>query len=83
MLDRPPRYRAYLLRFWQERRPPAAGSAWRFSLEDPHTGERQGFAGLEALLAYLQAEMDSNTPLQAEEKVIETQQTLDKKEKTK
>ena len=29
-------------------------AAWRFSLEDPHTGERQGFATFEALIAFLQ-----------------------------
>ena len=49
---RPPGYRAYLLRCWRE------ATGWRFSLEDPHTGERQGFAGAEALLAHLEASLD-------------------------
>ena len=48
----PPRYRAYLLRCWQERG--HHRSAWRCSLQDPHTGERRSFASLEAMLAFLQ-----------------------------
>jgi hypothetical protein len=55
----PPRYRSYLLRFWQERSTYLGGtSVWRFSLEDPHTGLRRGFANLEALIAVVQHEMD-------------------------
>jgi len=55
---RPPRYRAYLLRFWQERsEPPALPGVWRFSLEDPHTGQRRGFGSLEALVAALRSEV--------------------------
>jgi hypothetical protein len=55
---RPPRYRAYLLRLWEESREnPRLPGTWRFSLEDPHTGERQGFADLEALVEFLQHEM--------------------------
>jgi hypothetical protein len=48
-----PLYRSYLLRLWQVqgKRPPA----WRAVLESTN-GERQGFASLEALFAYLQAE---------------------------
>jgi hypothetical protein len=30
------------------------GRTWRASLEDPHTGERQAFAGLPALFAFLE-----------------------------
>ena len=55
--DRPPGYCAYLLRCWSE---PGKGSGpptWRFSLEDPHTGERRGFGGLEALVTFLQSEV--------------------------
>ena len=57
MLDRPPHYRSYLLRFWQKHSRSESRAGWRFSLEDPHTGQRQGFASLEAFVAYLQAEM--------------------------
>jgi hypothetical protein len=53
------RYCAYLLRCWTEH----SGHAehlivWRFSVEDPHTGERQGFATFEQLLAFLRQGMD-------------------------
>jgi hypothetical protein len=51
----PAPYHAYLLRCWLERGPgPDAPGAWRFSLEDPHTGARRGFAGLSALVAFLE-----------------------------
>jgi hypothetical protein len=50
----PSRYCSYLLRCWQEESVVHAGSAaWRFSLEDPRTGERHGFAAFEALMAFL------------------------------
>jgi hypothetical protein len=45
------RYISYLLRLWQT----TSGdeTAWRASLEDSETGERKGFADLDALLAFL------------------------------
>lgn len=51
----PPRYHTYLLRCWQENSKQADKSIkiWRFSLEDSDTGQRRGFASLEALLASL------------------------------
>ena len=58
MFERPPRYQSYLLTVWEERNlDPSLPVAWRFSLEDAHTGQRRGFAGLEALVAALQQEM--------------------------
>ena len=49
-----PRYCSYLLRCWQEQSVIHLGTAaWRFSLEDPHTGERYGFATFDALMAFL------------------------------
>ena len=52
MASEPRRYRAYLLRVWQ-----VLGDdevpAWRASLEDVHTGARQGFGSLELMLAFL------------------------------
>ena len=54
MPDRPPRYRAYLLRLWQEgQQEEERPRDWRFSLEDPHTGKRYAFASLERLIAFL------------------------------
>jgi hypothetical protein len=56
--DPPPRYCAYLLRCWQEQSLVHVGrTAWRFSLEDPHTGERRGFATWEAVVAFLEAKL--------------------------
>jgi hypothetical protein len=53
-----PRYCAYLLRCWQEQSFVHVGrTVWRFSLEDPHTGERRGFATWEAVVAFLKAEL--------------------------
>ena len=53
-----PRYCSYLLRCWQERSlRQSAAAVWRFSLEDPHTGQRRGFATFEALVAFLRQEL--------------------------
>jgi hypothetical protein len=50
MSEKPRRYLSYLLRLWQA----SSGGelVWRASLEDPHTGERRGFACLAELIAY-------------------------------
>ena len=54
----PPRYRGYLLRFWEERSSQHDGPVvWRFSLEDPHTGERHPFANPGALIGFLRDRM--------------------------
>ena len=55
----PPRYCAWLLRCGPA--PGAAGvtgRAWRFSLEDPHTGERHAFTSLDGLVTFLRAELE-------------------------
>jgi hypothetical protein len=44
-------YLAYMLRLW--RVDTKEGTAWRASVESPHTGERRGFANLEALFVFL------------------------------
>ena len=44
-------YQAYMLRLWQDQG--ESGPQWRASLESPHTGERRGFASLEALFTFL------------------------------
>ncbi len=51
MTTQEPRYLAFMLRLWQVR--DNDEFAWRASLEDPHTGERRGFASLEMLVAFL------------------------------
>jgi hypothetical protein len=45
-------YIAYLLRLW--RVDEVDGVQWRASLEEPSTGERQGFADIEKLCAFLE-----------------------------
>jgi hypothetical protein len=57
--DKPPKYRSFLITMWQERsKDQYILVEWRFRLEDPHTGQRRGFADLESLIAALQQEMD-------------------------
>lgn len=66
--NKPPRYRAFLLRFWEEHSqylsPPGR---WRFSLEDPHTNQRRGFANLEALIAFLRTELTDSDEVSGHE----------------
>ena len=57
VIDKPPVYRSYLLRFWEERSEQPAMQVWRFSLEDPLTAQQHHFASLEALAAWLRTEM--------------------------
>ena len=48
-------YHSYLLRLWVE---DVNGKwAWRFSLENPFSGERRGFASLNDLCAFLDKKM--------------------------
>ncbi len=59
-----PHYQAYLLRCWQE---PSAQfddppTDWRFALEKvAQPPERQGFASLEAVFAYLQTVLEEKS----------------------
>jgi hypothetical protein len=45
-------YQAYLVRLWRVRS--SGRLEWRAALESPHTGERQVFADLPGLFAYLE-----------------------------
>ena len=47
----PDQYHAFLLRLWQSSN--ANEGTWLASLEDSRSGEKHGFASLEALLEYL------------------------------
>jgi hypothetical protein len=61
--ERPPRYGAYLLRYWEVRSDrPGQPSTWLFSLEEAGTGERCGFRDLEALVAFLREELGRDLP---------------------
>lgn len=52
-----PCYCSYLLRCWTETDSQGEISLWRFSLENPRTGQRRGFANLTALVIALQDEL--------------------------
>jgi len=52
-MEQPKDYVSYLLRMWRSRQ---AESTWQASLESPLTGERQGFASLEDMWTFLQAQ---------------------------
>ena len=58
-------YLSYLLRLWRENDSVGAHgietALWRASLESPQAGERQGFASLEELFAYLRRETGSSS----------------------
>jgi hypothetical protein len=53
-------YRAYLLRLWADKDAP---QRWHFSLEDPHTHSRRGFASLEELVCFLQTNIQADSDL--------------------
>jgi hypothetical protein len=58
-------YFAYLLRLWRESGgdlPRDESTRWRASLQDPHSGERVGFANLEDLFAFLERETRFSLP---------------------
>jgi hypothetical protein len=58
MAIEPPSYRAFMLRCWEVRRSEADEPVtWRFSLEDAHTGQKYGFADIEAVLEFLSKEL--------------------------
>lgn len=61
-----PPYRSQLLRMWVE---PAGARApvWRFSLEDVSSGQRAGFADLDALITHLLALMEERSAPRAGE----------------
>ena len=51
-------YRTFLLRWWHEKDSPAIDrSTWRFSLEEVGQPPRRGFSSLQALAAFLDAEL--------------------------
>jgi len=60
MSDEPDAYQTYVLRLWRAR---CQGKwQWRASLESPRTGERQLFAGLPQLFAFLSERCDRQVP---------------------
>lgn len=56
----PPDYIAFVLRLWRET--DGEKTEWRASLQDPHSGDRVGFASLRDLFAFLENETGSFLP---------------------
>jgi hypothetical protein len=58
-MDDRPRYLSYLLRLWET----SNGEAriWRASLESPGSGQRRGFANLQSLIDFLEAQTGQTT----------------------
>lgn len=52
MGKRPLRHHSFILTLWLET---AERPTWRLSLEDPHTGIRQGFKEIQELAQFLEA----------------------------
>ena len=65
-----PRYQSYLLRCWEVRsQQPDRPATWRYSLQDPQTERKHGFADLEELVAFLRTELDQNRKMESQEGV--------------
>jgi len=60
----PPDYLAYLLRLWRTK---GEEAVWRASLEDPHTGERLGFASLDELFTFLKEQAGAGSEMRLAE----------------
>ena len=58
----PKQRHSYLLRLW--RTDSLGSSNWQASLEDPHTGQRIGFASLEQLFGFLMDLSESDGSVQ-------------------
>ena len=57
----PPQQSTFLLRVWR------SNSEWRITLEDPMTGKRNGFSKLEALMEFLNNDMERPSPSEKED----------------
>jgi len=55
-----PAYQSYLLRLWRVK---AGEEGWRASLESAQTGERTGFATLDALFDYVRSQTRAESSL--------------------
>ena len=57
--NKPPQYQTYMLRCCEMRsQHPDRPATWRFSLHDPQTGQKRAFPDLEALVTFLQTELE-------------------------
>ena len=70
----PPDYLSYLLRLW---RVSEDKTVWRASLESSYTGERKGFADINDLFDFLQAQI--STPAGGEPDLIDQDSAVEKR----
>ena len=56
-MDKRGRYLSYMLRLWETT--DGEDVIWRASLESPGSGRREGFASLQRLMEFLEAETES------------------------
>ena len=68
MSEKQPRYLSYLLRLWQVEN--KGQLVWRASVEDSRTGERRGFASINALRSSLRKQTEVATDLLEDEKAV-------------
>lgn len=60
-------YHNFILSVWQDNNSlSSAQPVWRFSLENPHTGERTGFTSTHELMCYLQHWTQDTSALSAQ-----------------
>ena len=64
MSNEPKGYQTYLLRLWYVQ--VQGKTQWRASIESPHTGERQLFASLEQLFAFVSERCESQASSETE-----------------
>ena len=58
--DKPPRYRTYLVSMWEERSDNGCtAQQWRFTLEDPWSGQRRAFVSMQGLVDGLVTQLES------------------------
>lgn len=69
MVTKRQRYLAYMLRLWQVGED---AKVWRASLENAHTGARQGFAGLDTLFVFLEEETGQGSSAAAGEPCLDS-----------
>lgn len=72
-------YMAYMLRLWQVGSREGR-SVWRASLENPHTGERQVFGDMEALVVFLAEK--TNSPMGAKNESETSERPRTQEERT-
>ena len=65
-------YVSYLLRLWREKG--GQTTRWRASLQDPHSGQRVGFAHLDELVAFLREQIGLTPPA---EDLVKGERTLE------